>query len=71
MGLHAMPVFHSVARWPNSMAQYTVGHEQRQRQVESMLQDIPGLHLAGNGYRGIGLPDCVRMGKEAAAAITS
>jgi len=71
MGLSAMPVFSSVARWPNAMAQYTVGHEQRQRQVESIVKEIPGLHLAGNGYRGIGLPDCVKMGKEAAARITS
>jgi oxygen-dependent protoporphyrinogen oxidase len=71
MGLSAMPVFSSVARWPNAMAQYTVGHEQRQRQVESIVKGIPGLHLAGNGYRGIGLPDCVKMGKEAAARITS
>ncbi len=71
MGLQAVPVFHSIARWPNSMAQYTVGHEQRQQQVESIVKSIPGLHLAGNGYRGIGLPDCIRAGKEAAARIIS
>jgi oxygen-dependent protoporphyrinogen oxidase len=71
MGLHAVPMFHSIARWPNSMAQYTVGHETRQQQVEFMVKGIPGLHLAGNGYRGIGLPDCIRAGKEAAARITS
>jgi protoporphyrinogen/coproporphyrinogen III oxidase len=71
MGLQAVPVFHSIGRWPNSMAQYTVGHEKRQQQVESIVKSIPGLHLAGNGYRGIGLPDCIRAGKEAAARITS
>jgi oxygen-dependent protoporphyrinogen oxidase len=71
MGVQAAPVFHSIARWPNSMAQYTVGHEQRQQQVESIVKGIPGLHLAGNGYRGIGLPDCIRAGKEVASRITS
>ena len=71
MGLQAAPVFHSIARWPNSMAQYTVGHEKRQQQVESIVKGIPGLHLAGNGYRGIGLPDCIRASKEAATRITS
>ena len=30
---------------------------------------IPGLHLAGNGYDGIGIPDCVRTGRQAAAKI--
>ena len=71
MGLQAVPVFHSIARWPNAMAQYTVGHEQRLKQIESMVKEIPGLHLAGNGYRVIGLPDCIKAGKEAATRITS
>jgi oxygen-dependent protoporphyrinogen oxidase len=71
MGLQARPVFHSIARWPDSMAQYAVGHEQRVARMESILASTPGLHLAGNAYHGIGIPDCVRMGKEAAARITS
>jgi protoporphyrinogen/coproporphyrinogen III oxidase len=71
MGIQAEPVFHSIARWPNAMAQYTVGHEQRLRQIESIVKGIPGFHLAGNCYRGIGLPDCIKIGKEAATRITS
>ena len=71
MGLQAEPLFHSIARWPHSMAQYTVGHEKRVERIEAILKTLPGLHLAGNAYHGIGLPDCVRMGKEAAARITS
>ena len=71
MGIQAVPVFHSIARWPNAMAQYTVGHEQRLGHIESIVSGIQGLHLAGNCYRGIGLPDCIKGGKEAAARITS
>ena len=71
MGLQAVPVFHSIARWPSSMAQYTVGHDQRMSQIDSIMKEIPGLHLAGNGYRGIGLPDCVKLGKEIAGRIIS
>jgi len=71
MGIQAEPVFHTIARWPNSMAQYTVGHQKRVERMEAILQNIPGLHVAGNAYRGIGIPDCVKMGKEAAARITS
>ena len=63
--------FHSIARWPNSMAQYTVGHAQRHEQIESIVKEIPGLHLAGNGYRGIGSAGLHQMGKEAARSITS
>jgi oxygen-dependent protoporphyrinogen oxidase len=71
MQLEARPVFHSIARWPDSMAQYAVGHEQRIQRLESILESIPGLHLAGNAYHGIGIPDCIRMGKEAAARVAS
>lgn len=71
MGLEAEPVFHNIARWPNSMAQYTVGHAQRVERIEALARQIPGFHLAGNAYHGIGIPDCVRMGQEAAAKISS
>ncbi len=71
MGLEARPVFHSIARWPYSMAQYTVGHAQRVERIEAILQATPRLHLAGNAYHGIGIPDCVHMGKTAAERITS
>ncbi len=69
MGVSATPVFTHVARWPRSMAQYTVGHAERIARIESRLKQLPGLHLAGNAYHGIGIPDCVRMGKQAADAI--
>ena len=71
MGLEAAPAFHSIARWPNAMAQYTVGHAKRIERIDAILQSIPGLHLAGNAYRGIGIPDCVKTGKDAAARIAS
>jgi protoporphyrinogen/coproporphyrinogen III oxidase len=69
MNLEAEPVFQLVARWPNSMAQYTVGHEKRVARIEEIVRAIPGLYLAGNAYHGIGVPDCVRMGQEAATRI--
>lgn len=71
MAIEAVPVFHRIARWPNAMAQYTVGHQQRIGRVEAILQATPGLHLAGNAYRGIGIPDCVKTGKEAAERIAA
>ena len=53
------------------MAQYTVGHQERVRRIEERVASLPGLCLAGNAYHGIGVPDCVRMGKEAARRITT
>lgn len=71
MGVTEMPVFTRIARWPRSMAQYTVGHTGRVAQIESRARALPGLHLAGNAYQGIGIPDCIRMGKQAAEQIAS
>ena len=68
-GVTAEPLFWRVFRWPRSMAQYTVGHGERIRELEARLESLPNLHLAGNAYHGIGVPDCVRMGKEAAERI--
>ena len=69
LGLTAAPIHHSISRWPRSMAQYTVGHQTREKEIRERAAKIPGLHLAGNGYTGIGIPDCIRMGRAAATAI--
>lgn len=71
MGVTETPVFTHIARWPRSMAQYTVGHAARLSEIEARLRALPGLHVAGNAYTGIGIPDCVRMGKAAADAIAA
>jgi protoporphyrinogen/coproporphyrinogen III oxidase len=68
-GFRAQPRFSRIFRWPSSMAQFTVGHPQRVAEIEARAAAIPGLHLAGNAYRGIGIPDCVRMGRLAAGQI--
>jgi protoporphyrinogen/coproporphyrinogen III oxidase len=68
-GFRAQPKFVRIARWPRSMAQYTVGHPQRLEEMQARAAAIPGLHLVGNAYEGIGIPDCIRMGKRAAEAI--
>jgi oxygen-dependent protoporphyrinogen oxidase len=68
-GIGAEPRFTRISRWPRSMAQYTVGHPRRLAEIEARAAAIPGLYLAGNAYTGIGIPDCIRMGKAAAEEI--
>ena len=71
IGLTAAPLFARVYRWRGAMAQYSVGHLDRLDRIERLRQTLPGLALAGNGYRGIGVPDCVRSGSEAASTVLS
>lgn len=66
LGWRATPVFTRIARWRRSMAQYTVGHGARLKAVRARLESWPTLALAGNAYDGIGIPDCIRLGREAA-----
>jgi len=67
--LRAEPLFARVYKWRSAMAQYSVGHLERLQRIETLRQKFPGLALAGNGYSGIGVPDCVRSGTEAASKI--
>jgi protoporphyrinogen/coproporphyrinogen III oxidase len=66
VGLRAEPVFARVYKWKSAMAQYGVGHLDRLDRIERLSQKWHRLALAGNAYRGIGVPDCVRSGREAA-----
>jgi oxygen-dependent protoporphyrinogen oxidase len=69
ISLNAEPLFARVYKWKSAMAQYVVGHLERLQRIEALRQKLHGLALAGNGYGGIGVPDCVRSGAEAAGKI--
>jgi protoporphyrinogen/coproporphyrinogen III oxidase len=64
--LDAPPIFARVYRWREAMAQYEPGHIARVAEIEKRVAELPGLALAGNAYHGIGVPDCIRSGMEAA-----
>jgi oxygen-dependent protoporphyrinogen oxidase len=69
IGLRAEPLFARVYKWKAAMAQYSVGHLERLERIERLRQQLSGVALAGNAYRGIGVPDCVRSGREAAKQV--
>jgi oxygen-dependent protoporphyrinogen oxidase len=71
LGLTAEPLLFRLYRWPAAMAQYTVGHLDRLERIAGLLKGLPGIELAGNGYRGIGVPDCIHSAEEAVARILS
>lgn len=65
LGVRADPLFTRLYRWKGAMAQYTVGHLERLQRIEGLSRQLPGLALAGNAYRGIGVPDCIHSGEAA------
>jgi oxygen-dependent protoporphyrinogen oxidase len=67
----AEPEFTQVTRWRRAMAQYAVGHQERRQRIAARVAALPGLHLAGNAYDGIGIPDCIRLGRQAAKELVA
>jgi len=60
------PEHTQISRWNRAMAQYAVGHQERKQRIFERVAALPGLRLAGNAYDGIGIPDCIRLGRQAA-----
>jgi oxygen-dependent protoporphyrinogen oxidase len=68
-GVTGEPAYAEVNRWERGMPQYTLGHLDRLDTIQRSLDRYPGLVLAGAAYRGIGIPDCIRDGTEAATTV--
>lgn len=69
LGVTWKPDFTTVARWNRSMPQYHVGHCDLVAEIERSLAPFPWLALAGSAYHGVGLPDSIHSGEEAALRV--
>ncbi|MEO2168301.1 MAG: protoporphyrinogen oxidase, partial [bacterium] len=69
LGVRAEPILTRIDRWPDSMPQYTVGHGARIAALERRAAAHRGLALAGNAYHGVGLPDSIHSGEQAADSL--
>lgn len=69
MAFRAKPDQVWIHRWPRAMPQYRVGHLDAVSAFEKDAAAVPGLHLAGAAYHGLGVPDCIQDGESAAGRI--
>jgi oxygen-dependent protoporphyrinogen oxidase len=71
LGISGEPNLTLISRYDRGMPQYYVGHGERVRQIESGLQDLPGLYFTGNAFGGVGIPYCIfkseKIAEQAAA----
>ena len=67
MAIAGEPLFSRLFRWTRQSPQYEVGHLARVASIERRVASIPGLFLAGSGFRAIGIPDCIADGRDTAA----
>jgi oxygen-dependent protoporphyrinogen oxidase len=71
LGLNAEPKFARTFRWDRAMAQYETGHLDRVAEMEKIVAAMPGFHIIGNSFHGIGVPDCIKSARLAVEQITS
>ncbi|MGB3305814.1 MAG: protoporphyrinogen oxidase [Thermomicrobiales bacterium] len=71
LGIDATPTLARVFRWERGMPQYNLGHLDRVRRIETGVAQLPGFAIAGNMFRGVGIPDCILSGETAADRILS
>lgn len=63
------PLFSRLFRHPGVRPQPAVGHRERLERIQAELGQLPGVWLAGAGYDGSGIPDCIRQARAAARAM--
>ncbi len=69
LGITSYPLKIWLKRWPNAMPQYHLGHLELVRQIKQRFLNHRGLIWAGSALTGVGIPDCVRAGFEAAQLV--
>lgn len=65
----ARPLYAKLFRWERGMPQYTLGHLDRVDEIERLQRDMRGFALAGNAYRGVGVPNALESGEGAVTKV--
>jgi protoporphyrinogen/coproporphyrinogen III oxidase len=68
LGIQGEPTLVRVQRWHRAGAQHEIGHQARLARIDARLAQLPGLFVAGSGFRVIGVPDCIADGRAAGQA---
>jgi oxygen-dependent protoporphyrinogen oxidase len=66
LGIKKNEIWSCVKRWPQSMPQYAVGHCELVEKIEERIGQMPGIYVCGNAFKGVGIPDCISSGNDAA-----
>ena len=69
LGVQGEPHVRELVRWNKAMPQYHLGHLDRVATIKRLASELPSFALAGNSYRGVGIPFCVHDGELAAARV--
>ena len=71
LGLAAAPTLARVYRLPLAMPQLEVGHLDLMAAIDRRLSALPGLFVSASGFRGVGIPDCIRDARTVADRVAA
>jgi oxygen-dependent protoporphyrinogen oxidase len=71
LGVTAAPARAWTFAWPHAIAQYTLGHVARTRDVKALAARHPGLELVGSSYDGISFGSAIDAGRALAERIAA
>ena len=71
LSISGPPQLTRVYRWREAGAQHDVEHPRRMAAFERRLAQLPGLFVAGSGFKTVGIPDCIADGRVTATAAAS
>ena len=66
LGITAEPLGVRIFRWEKAIPQYNLGHVDRVARIRERERYMPGIFLAGAAFDGVGIPDCIASGENAA-----
>ena len=68
-GIRKEPLYKRCKRYRNALPLYGIGHLERTDMIKERVKGLKGFSLAGNAYGGIGIPDCITTGINAAEKV--
>jgi oxygen-dependent protoporphyrinogen oxidase len=66
MKISGLPVMRHIKIHWHSMPQYHVGHKQVVARIEDRISRLPTISLASSALHGVGIPSCIKSGRNAA-----
>jgi oxygen-dependent protoporphyrinogen oxidase len=70
LGISGPPLHQRVSRWERSFPQYRPGHNEYVASVgDALRRDSAGIVATGAAFAGLGIPACIRQGRQAARAV--
>jgi oxygen-dependent protoporphyrinogen oxidase len=69
MDIKATPSIVKLFKWIKAMPQYEIGHIEKVKEIERILLRNRGIFIASSGYKGVGIPDCIKQGNEVASLV--